>query len=556
MDDKLFIIAVGGTGMRCLEAFVHLCAAGMMDNRTIEILTIDTDNNNGNKGRVEELINKYNAIKTSDPDKKGGESTADTFFSAKLNLFRFYTDYSSETRKNYKELAHTRGLSQKDRDDNADLSELFFDKETVQEFPLNHGYRAQTHLGSMLIYHAIIEAAIKAKKGGADVKDIDKELQEFLILLNNNANNARVFVFGSVFGGTGASSIPVIPVALREALGIISGGNNEINFDKVKFASTLLTDYFSFSLPDDEQKKKEKVIADSANFALNSQAAMAFYESDLTVRESYKFLYHIGWPASSRINYSESRLGEVITGGSDQRNPCHFVELLAACAAFDFFMRKDLPSTKAQYLFRSVEETDGKKLRLTGESFVGPDYGPIFEEKLGSLLSLSHLLLSHFGGAFDGRVGTIAFRDEMAQRNFPDFLSLSDEQGKLLDDYLKTFAYSVQSGRFNPGWIFQIKNTIDGQFIFTNESLSLEPKVLANVDPGGIYNDNRFNWKAGLGFGSTLARRMDKFLDKVKDSSVRPTKQQGESIKEKFIATLYNAITKSQSNSHLTGTLS
>ena len=56
MNDKLFLIAIGGTGMRCLESFVHLCAAGIFDNRTIDILTLDTDQSNGNKGRVEELI--------------------------------------------------------------------------------------------------------------------------------------------------------------------------------------------------------------------------------------------------------------------------------------------------------------------------------------------------------------------------------------------------------------------------------------------------------------------------------------------------------------------
>ena len=42
-QDKLFIIAVGGTGMRCLESFTHLCAIGMFDNQEIEILTLDTD---------------------------------------------------------------------------------------------------------------------------------------------------------------------------------------------------------------------------------------------------------------------------------------------------------------------------------------------------------------------------------------------------------------------------------------------------------------------------------------------------------------------------------
>jgi outer membrane protein insertion porin family len=33
--DALFVIAIGGTGMRCLESFVHLCAIGMLDGREV-----------------------------------------------------------------------------------------------------------------------------------------------------------------------------------------------------------------------------------------------------------------------------------------------------------------------------------------------------------------------------------------------------------------------------------------------------------------------------------------------------------------------------------------
>ena len=58
-QDKLFVIAIGGTGMRCLESFTHLCAIGMFDSQEIEILTLDTDQSNGNKAKVEQL-NKTN----------------------------------------------------------------------------------------------------------------------------------------------------------------------------------------------------------------------------------------------------------------------------------------------------------------------------------------------------------------------------------------------------------------------------------------------------------------------------------------------------------------
>ncbi len=59
--NKIFIIAIGGTGhVDVLESFVHPCAMGMFDNKTIDILTLDTDQSNGNKDRVEALIDLYN----------------------------------------------------------------------------------------------------------------------------------------------------------------------------------------------------------------------------------------------------------------------------------------------------------------------------------------------------------------------------------------------------------------------------------------------------------------------------------------------------------------
>lgn len=81
--DKLFVIAIGGTGMRCLESFVHLCAIGMFDNEEIEILTLDTDQKNGNKGRVERLIEQYIKVKTDNPESPGGSPNSNTFLDRK-----------------------------------------------------------------------------------------------------------------------------------------------------------------------------------------------------------------------------------------------------------------------------------------------------------------------------------------------------------------------------------------------------------------------------------------------------------------------------------------
>jgi hypothetical protein len=61
--NKYFIIGIGGTGMRCLESFVHLCAMGMFDNSEIHLLALDTDLENGNFARLQELVDAYVKLK-------------------------------------------------------------------------------------------------------------------------------------------------------------------------------------------------------------------------------------------------------------------------------------------------------------------------------------------------------------------------------------------------------------------------------------------------------------------------------------------------------------
>lgn len=553
MDDKLFIIAIGGTGMRCLESFVHLCAAGLFDNKTIDVLTLDTDQTNGNKGRVEQLVELYNKVKTNDSSTKGGEARANTFFSAKLNLYKFFTDYSQANRKNFKVLTQTRNLTEEQRQNDRDLADLFFDPETVQDFPLDHGYRAQTHLGSLLMYHGIMEAAIKAKEGSDDVQPHERELMDFLQLINQNAGNSRVFVFGSIFGGTGASSIPIIPIALRDALKVITDGNNDLDLSKVRFGSTLLTDYFKFDVPEGSQREKDKVIADSNNFALNSQTALTFYNNDLTVKNSYKLLYHIGWPSSQKTDYSEGQSGEVITGGDKQKNQCHVVELMSAAAAYDFFTRPELDQRQAEYVYRAVELNDVGQLKLSGNSFVGEESGRLFEQKLGNLLSLAHLILSKHGGAKENVNGTREFLETLKRGNVDTFANITDEQANQLDEYLKSYAYKISNGKLMPGWLHQVfKSVGQGEFIFNPQALSTSAADLQNVDPGSIYNDDRFNWNTSFSLtGSKADKRVSKFIDVLKDEDKNVTPIQGVTLKEKFIACLYNSIAKTQKKTEL-----
>lgn len=543
MADKKLIVAIGGTGMRCLESFVHLCAIGMFDNEEIEILTLDTDRTNGNKGRVEQLIDTYNRIKSNSADNiDGGSPNADTFFSAKLNLYKFATDYSEKTRSTYANLAKLSEGTPEDIRDNQALSDLFLERDTVQNFDLDHGYRAQTHLGSFLMYHGIVEAARNMRKGDDKLAEEEKSLRKFLLKLLENSENARVFVFGSVFGGTGASSIPIIPVAFRDAIKTLDG-KSTLDLRKVKFGSTLLTEYFSFRKPSKSERDTEHIIADANFFALNSQAALQFYQGDPTVKECYRRLYLIGWPLECKpLDEGGQDTTKTVTGGAEQKNDCHVAELLSAAAAYDFFNQKDdtLGNASATYLYRSAP-FNGNSFNFTGADFFGND-GEKFEMKLGAFFSFTHIILGFNGGAGNSE-GTKKLVERLKVHNINDYNDISLDQLKEIDHYFQSFAYSIEgSGKLKLGWIYQIyKSILPGKFIFKGSAFESKVTSIASVDPGDIFEDTKHRWEKGK-FG--LQSRIDTFFGNFTDNKdAEPRNEQKVNTKkEKLLALMYNAI--------------
>ena len=155
MAKKVFLIGIGGTGMRCLESFVHTCAMGMYDDTEVELLALDTDKGNGNFERLRTLIGHYNQI-------NGEKSKQNTFFSARIKYYEFspgYTDSDSfATLSNYANLE-----THRNDDPSADLVDMFLAPD-VRNMSLKEGYRAQTQMGSLLMYFAIEKAAYEAKE--------------------------------------------------------------------------------------------------------------------------------------------------------------------------------------------------------------------------------------------------------------------------------------------------------------------------------------------------------------------------------------------------------
>ena len=139
--------------MRCIESLIHLCAIGMLDDTDLYLLALDTDKNNGNFARLKAVKDAY--LNTKSLDASGRTAHKDSFFSANLKYYEFSPNY--EVKSTFKDV-FSYGDTQYTDKGKTDLADLVFTKD-VEDFNLRHGYRAQTHLGSMMMYHSIIEAA-------------------------------------------------------------------------------------------------------------------------------------------------------------------------------------------------------------------------------------------------------------------------------------------------------------------------------------------------------------------------------------------------------------
>jgi hypothetical protein len=318
-------MAAGGSGALALESLIHLFAAGYSELDEVFISIVDPDETNQNVERVIELIGVYKNIRSS----MGNNPS--TFFRTKIHFEpEYYWNPNSDQAKTLDD-----GIlyAQLDKEGNMDyklLTDLLFTDNQRTE-PLDKGYKGNPMIGTIFM------------------KDIERSA--FFNMMRDEPE-VYFFVFGSIFGGTGAAGLPVMANTLKK-----------LRKDKKTIAGACITlPYFSLKQPvgeKDEKLKKENVTIrpDSSNFLPAVKFAIPFYVDRINNKREngYNALYFVGSSESYKTD-----LKDFAIGGREQNNRSHFVNLYGASAYIDFLnnIQNYQTNSDTQYFASSVNYND------------------------------------------------------------------------------------------------------------------------------------------------------------------------------------------------------
>lgn len=320
-----YIIGIGGTGAKCVESLIHLCAAGLMpSNDELHVFFVDPDTSNGTLQRAQSLLTQYQNCRRLQLGQTAFLKTPLTI--PNPNVWSPISGRSN----NLHDLFNYSGLQDDEKTKSlAHLFEVLYTREEGNE-DLNEGFRGHPAIGA-----AYLSATVKFKE--------DNHWKIFAEKLKRHVGigGAKIVLCGSIFGGTGAAGIPTIGRLVRDTFDSIQQnrestqqrGDSEIspkNSSKFQLGSILMLPYFQFQeIADYDKHGKERLRANSKDFLVNTQAALKYYylKANLNV---FDMVYLLGENAWKELRVASP-------GSTTQQNEPHLLELYSALASLSFF---------------------------------------------------------------------------------------------------------------------------------------------------------------------------------------------------------------------------
>lgn len=315
MNDQLFVITGGGTGAKVAEALTHVCAAGVAPD-DVHILMIDSDAENGNVLRAVSAIQSYGKLhsypwgvekrgdgsRLASNEKSGG---VPELFSSNLHLYRLTKPLSTVLDGGLQTVAGN------DEDMNQVLR-LLYDRDE-RYATCEDGFRARPNIGCLLLSEHLNTELVNNPKA--------KSFLEKLANAASSRQSVPVVVTASVFGGTGASLLPVIRGCVEEAFRATE--EHLVNTDRLHWNAVKILPHY------EPAHRKESV--DPDRFLLDTASTLQFYSKVYRTKASdtYDGVYIVGSDRPDRNRV------EVELGSKRQSNPAYFEEFVAALAIMD-----------------------------------------------------------------------------------------------------------------------------------------------------------------------------------------------------------------------------
>jgi len=325
-----YALAVGGTGTRCLEAIVHLCAAGLGPDRLF-IIILDPDAAHGNIERLRRVVSEYSRIRHH-----GGFTAQSPIFRTEISFSRqggkdalAWSPIRSETGLTLRQyFSYDTLLSDPTQQPLGDLCKLLY-SEPELNLQWDQGFRGRASVGVPVM------ASVKERLDEQPWHDLLLDMKNDI----GRGDSARVFVMASIFGATGASGFPTVGRILKDE------SDQWPEKENVRLGGVLMLPYFSFRIP----ASLTGIYAKPQNFLANTKAALKHYAFLWGEDSPYDALYLLGDQGGDIQEFGE--------GGIRQDNRPHFVEL-AAALAFLHFAGDTSPRVRRQYYVgRATERT-------------------------------------------------------------------------------------------------------------------------------------------------------------------------------------------------------
>jgi hypothetical protein len=318
-----YLIAVGGTGNKILEALVYACAADALyvpdakgrrvPIREINALIVDVDAACGNTTRAKQASEHYEQVRAAF-DAAGIERRG---FHTALKVERWNMNLA-------KRAASISGMTLNHRRDRL-LAESLFSR-TEAELEYSEGFRGHPDLGVLFFADLLDNLGERAAQGQPDeMVDLLDRIQRDL----DARETVRVMLVGSIFGGTGASGIPSISRYLRRCFAK--------DADRFVLSAVMMLPYYD--VPPATVNETLEIVVKSSAFLDKARTALQYYGMEGMIRTGeddesglYDALYLLGLPREAFVTtrvYS--------TGSQTQENDAHLLEWLAVRCTAAFF---------------------------------------------------------------------------------------------------------------------------------------------------------------------------------------------------------------------------